>query len=48
MCSSDLAEPFTAVILGFLVFEESLSAVQWSGALVVLGGLVFLAVFKDR
>jgi drug/metabolite transporter (DMT)-like permease len=37
------AEPLTAVLLAFLVFGESLSAVQLAGGALVLAGLLVLS-----
>lgn len=43
-----LAEPLTASVLGVLILDERLSSPQWTGALLLLGGLVLLTAPIDR
>ncbi|MEX2534653.1 MAG: DMT family transporter [Trueperaceae bacterium] len=39
-----LAQPMGAVLWGRLFFAEDLSAVQWSGAALVLAGVTLLSI----
>jgi drug/metabolite transporter (DMT)-like permease len=40
-------EPLTTVLLAFLVFGETLAAVQWAGAALVLGAVLALAPSQE-
>jgi drug/metabolite transporter (DMT)-like permease len=41
-----LGQPIFTVIWGLLIFDERLSAIQWTGAAVVLAGVAALSVFR--
>ncbi len=39
-----LVQPMATVLWGYLIFTEVLSAVQWGGVALVLGGVALLTV----
>lgn len=43
-----LGEPLTAALLGVFLVGEQLSAVSWSGVLLLLGGIIILAFGKKK